>query len=157
MGTWYHEMDLGPIVGMNSAGPIDNPSALGHTTSMEHDQTSIALYRDTHLFSNRPQDVEKVEQQRQTIRLIPDQLFHPQGQMEFIIRLGKLRVSQFLPDGREITREVLQAGSAFRTLDPDPGRDNPGADIYDLADIVLMALGEGELWALPAGTLRLEA
>lgn len=124
---------------------------------MKHETFSISLLRDTNLFSNRPQDVENVERKRQSIQLVPDQLFHPEGAAEFIVRLGKLRVSQFLADGREVTRAVLQAGSAFRIRETDSGSVDPAADIYDLADIVLMALGEGELWALPAGTLRLES
>jgi hypothetical protein len=136
---------------------IDKPRAMSDNSAMEPGIVSISLLRDTNLFSNRPQDMEDVEQKRQSIHLIPDQLFHPDGIAEYIVRLGKLRVSQFLPDGREITRAVLQAGSAFQIRKANPGADDPAADIYDLADIVLMALGEGELWALPAGTLRLES
>ena len=124
---------------------------------MERDRISISLLRDRHLFSSNPWAAEKLEQNRRVIRLIPDQLFHPEEQAEFIVRLGKLRVSRFLPDGREITLAVLQAGSEFRTYDTDPKGNDPAADIYDLADIVLMALSEGELWAVPPGTLQLES
>ena len=120
---------------------------------MEPGKLSISLLQDTHLFSSSPRDQEKLERNRRVIRLIPDQLFHPAEPAEFIVRLGKIRVSRFLPDGREITRDVLQAGSTFKTLVADPRGAVPEADIYDLADIVLMALGEGELWALPPGTL----
>ena len=123
---------------------------------MERDRISISLLRDTHLFSSSPGAVEKLEQDRRVIRLIPDQLLHPEEQAEFIVRLGKLRVSRFLSDGREITLAVLQAGSEFRILETGPRGNDPAADIYDLADIVLMALSEGELWALPPGTLRRE-
>ena len=123
---------------------------------MEPGRISIVLLQDSHLLSGNPLDMEKLERSRRVIPLIPDQLFHPEEPAEFIVRLGKLRVSRFLPDGREITRAVLQAGSAFKTLDADPQGDDPEADLYDLADIVLMALGEGELWTLPPGTLRIE-
>lgn len=123
---------------------------------MEPGKIHISLMQDTHLFSSNQRDVEKLEQNSRVIRLIPDQLFHPKEPAEFLVRLGKLRVSRFLPDGREITRAVLQAGSAFKTLDADRLGTDPAADIYDLADIVLMALGEGELWALPPGTLPTE-
>lgn len=127
-----------------------------HNPSMEPGTINIMLLQDTHLFSSNPRELEKLERNRRVIRLVPDQLFHPEGPAEFIVRLGKMRISRFLPDGREITRAVLQAGSMFKTLDADPTSDDPAADIYDLSDIVLMAMGEGELWALPPGSLRIE-
>lgn len=123
---------------------------------MERETFSISLSPDTHVFSSNSRRMENLEQKRLVIRLIPDQLFHPREPAEFIVRLGKLRVSRFLPDGREITRAVLQAGSGFRILEAGSMQNDPAADIYELADIVLMALGEGELWALPPGSLRLE-
>ena len=124
---------------------------------MEPEQISLSLLPDTHLFSDNSRQMEKLEHKRRVIRLIPGQLFHPTEPAEFIVRLGKLRVSRFLPDGREVTLAVLQAGPEFRTFATGPEGDDPAADIYDLADIVLMALGEGELWALPPGNLRLES
>ena len=127
---------------------------------MEHGLTNLAVLRNAHLFSKRPQDVEMLEQRSRVIRLAADQIFHPEESAEagteFIVRRGKVRVSRFLTAGREITVAVLQAGAVFRTLPSADGSADPQADRYDLADIVLMALGEGELWAVPTGTLRFE-
>ena len=73
--------------------------------------------------------------------------------MAYIVRLGKLRVTQFLPDGREVTRAVLQAGALLTAAEIAAREADPAADVYHLADMVLMALGEVELWALPPEAL----
>jgi hypothetical protein len=115
----------------------------------------LSFRRDTHLFASRPHLVEKLDQQSRHIPLSPNQLLHPEVPIACIVRLGKLRVSEFLPDGREVTRAVLQAGTVLITgmAAPDPG--DAAADIYNLSDIVLMAMGEVELWALPPEALEL--
>ncbi len=65
------------------------------------------------------------------------------------------------PIGREVTRAVLQAGAMFRTGHPGSGAPdpvpNPEADIYDLAHIVVMALGDVELWDLTATDLDIDS
>lgn len=110
---------------------------------------TVALHRDAHLFVARPDLIADLEQKRERILLAPDQLLHAEPPGAYLVRLGRLRVSEFLPDGREITRAVLQAGAMFRTGGPTETGPDPEADIYDLDHIVLMALGEVELWALP--------
>ena len=114
---------------------------------------TVTLHRDTHLFASRPDLVEKLEKVRERILLAPDQLLHAEAGSGYLVRLGRLRISEFLPDGREVTRAVLQAGGMFRT-DPE-GQFEPDAeaDVYDLAHIVVMALGDVELWALPSTDL----
>ena len=123
----------------------------------------FSLVRNTHYFSTRPGAVEKLEPLCDAVQLVPDQLLHPPGPADWVVRRGKLRLSQFLDDGREITRSVLQAGSVFFTREPDPDGaadvnpvDDPEADRYVLADIVVMALSEGEVWRLPPGALGVE-
>lgn len=117
---------------------------------------SLTVHRDAHLFSSRPQLAEKLEQTRKRVLLAPDQLLHPEASHTYIVRLGKLRVSQFLPRGAEVTRAVLQAGALVTTGEIPAGEADPGTDVYYLSDMVLMALGEVELWALPAGGLTLD-
>ena len=113
---------------------------------------TLALVRGANVFNTDPERMERLEKARQAVQLAPDQLLHPDVPATYVVRLGKLRVSQFLPDGREITRAVLQAGSVLATA--KPGRDaDPTLDVYILHDIVLMALGEAELWRLPPGAL----
>jgi len=113
----------------------------------------LTIRRDAHFFSARPLLAEKLEQTRKRILLAPDQLLHPQVPMAYIVRLGKLRVTQFLPGGTEVTRAVLQAGALLTAGDISHGEADPIADVYYLSEMVLMALGEVELWALPAAAL----
>ena len=112
----------------------------------------VALVRGANVFNTGADRLERLAKERQAVLLAPDQLLHPDVPATYVVRLGKLRVSQFLPDGREITRAVLQAGSVLAT--EAGGRDDdPAADAYLLHEIVLMALGEAELWRLPPGAL----
>ena len=116
---------------------------------------TLALYRQTHLFATRGGSLEELAQTSRSVRLAPDQLLHPDVPIDGLVRLGRLRVSQLFPDGREVTRAVLQAGAAFVTR-ADPGRGaDPATDVYCLSDLILMAIGEAELWLLPAGSLEL--
>lgn len=111
----------------------------------------LRLQRDAHLFASRPELAERLARDRRTLPLAPDQLLHPQVPAGYIVRRGRLRVTQLLPDGREITRAVLQAGAGLESL--GAGAADAAADTYPLADMILAALGETELWQVPAGSL----
>ena len=113
----------------------------------------LTIRRSSHLFSTRPALVEKLAKTRRRILLAPDQLLHPEVPLAYIVRLGKLRVTQFLPGGAEVTRAVLQAGALLTAEEITDGEADPARDVYYLSDMVLMALGEVELWALPAAAL----
>ncbi len=142
----------------------------------------FAFSRSDRLFATRRSLAERLEKDRTTIPLVADQLFHPEVPCDGVVRLGSLRVTRFLPDNREVTLAVLQAGNTFVTravtdADPqptdqsltdqpltdqpvtnsqptDPPRsDSTPPDLYNLADIVLMAIGDTELWILPAEAL----
>ncbi|MCB1182570.1 cyclic nucleotide-binding domain-containing protein [bacterium] len=113
----------------------------------------LILWRGAHLFATRPGLMERLEAARRLVPLAGDQLLHPAVPADYVVRRGKLRVSQFLPDGREITRAILQAGAVVLTRDDDPEAADPAADRYHIEDLVLAALGEVEMWALPAGAL----
>ena len=110
--------------------------------------------RNDHFFGDNAGMVEELEQSRELVVLASDQLLHPQVPRYYIVRKGKVRISQFLNDGREITRSVLQAGSVFHTQRVEDDSDKPAADLYSLSSIVIMALGEAELWAFDEGDLR---
>ena len=114
----------------------------------------LTVKRDAHLFSSQPLLAEKLEQSRRKIQLAPDQLLHPEVPMAYLVRLGKLRVTQFLPGGLEVTRAVLQAGSLLIAAENHDREADPAANVYNLAEMVLMALGEVELWALPSAALE---
>jgi hypothetical protein len=114
----------------------------------------LTIDRNAHFFSSRPQLAERLAQTRRRILLAPDQLLHPEVPLAYIVRLGKLRVTQFLPDGAEVTRAVLQAGALLTAGEITQGEADPAADVYYLSEMVLMALGEVELWSLPAVALH---
>jgi hypothetical protein len=124
---------------------------------MSNPELVIALEREAHFFATRPGLAERLEKTRVLVYLAPDQLLHPEPDTEYIVRLGKLRVTQFLDDGREVARAVLQAGSVFSIRPAQAHGDNPASDVYTLPDVVLMALGETELWALPLGATAPES
>jgi len=116
---------------------------------MAREEATVSLHRDTHLFASRPDLAERLERSRERILLAPDQLMHAVPDRTYLVRLGRLRVSEFMDDGREVTRAVLQAGAMFRTSAGGNSAPDAGADVYVLSHIVLMALGEVELWSLP--------
>ena len=91
-----------------------------------------------------PELLDDLEEVRRVVPLAPSQLVRLDGPADWAVRLGRLRLAEFLPDGRELCRAVLQAGSCLRTR-------HDGA--LDTSRITLMALGDAELWRLPPGTL----
>lgn len=113
---------------------------------------TLALRREANVLAERQDLREQLEKARQVVLLAPDQLLHPVCPAAYMVRLGKLRVSEFRPEGREITRAVLQAGAVFDVTDEARDAD-PAADVYILSDLILMAFGEVELWQLPPGLL----
>lgn len=120
---------------------------------MNSENLVITLHRNAQLFTKEPGLATSLEKIRQVLFLAPDQLLHPEADREYVVRLGKLQVSQFMADGREVTRAVLQAGSILTVREGLEHGDNPASDVYNLPDMILMALGETELWSLPAGNL----
>jgi hypothetical protein len=114
----------------------------------------FTFVRDARLFARNHARLQRLEAQHRSVPLAPDQIFHPAIPVDAVVRKGKLRVSELLPDGREVTRAVLQAGAIFRTRPCEPvATPMEPASPYHLADIVLTSLGEGELWLLAAGVL----
>ncbi len=113
----------------------------------------LVFGRNSHFFVKNSGMVEELESRRELVQLASDQLLHPSVPRYYIVRKGKVRISQFLDDGREITRSVLQAGSVFYTRQALDHGDKPAADLYCLSGIVIMALGESELWAFSENQL----
>ena len=128
-------------------------------TDPEKDPVSplLVLNRNADLFARRRDFTDQLAGRARVIKLAPDQILHPEVPREFLVRLGKLRISQFFEDGREVTRAVLQAGAVLRTELPGTGTEPtgpaPAADVYRLDSVVLMALGEVDLWSLEPGSL----
>jgi hypothetical protein len=124
--------------------------------------------RDARLFATRRVASEELRERSDVLPLVPDELLHLQEPCDLVVRRGNLRLSEFLADGREVTRAVLQTGAVccVRLAGPGetPARGAPGtpdggvgdtvrSPLYSLQSTVLMALGETELWLLPAGSL----
>ncbi len=123
--------------------------------------TEVVLGRVARLFSGRPGLIERLGREAAAEQLADKQIFRPGGLGDVVVRLGRLRVSEFLPDGREVCRAVLQSGSyleirpAAETDSGDAGSAAAGRrNAYPMTGVVLMALGRTELWILPPGTLR---
>jgi len=116
---------------------------------------TLALDRDARFFAAGRTLADRLRNQRTETHLVPNELFHPRPPCDLVIRRGNLRISELLADGREVTRAVLQAGAAcrVRTEEPESRGDHPGSPLYNLGHTVLMALGETEIWTLPAGAL----
>jgi len=114
--------------------------------------TTLTIHRGRNLLAERPDLREHLEKEREVVLLAADQILHATPPATYLVRLGKLRVSEFMADGREITRAVLQAGAVLETT-ADGATPDAQTDIYLLRDCVLMALGETELWSLPADAL----
>ena len=108
----------------------------------------LILIRDARLFMRRPELGEDLADVGRALELVQSELVHPDCPADFALRLGRLRVTEFLPDGREVTRAVLQAGSCFTTREEAADAESA----YPLDRTTLMALGDAELWRLPAGT-----
>jgi hypothetical protein len=113
----------------------------------------LCLRRDAHLFAHQPELAARLALDRRVLPMAPDELLHATTPAGYLVRRGRLRVTQLLPDGREITRAVLQAGAGLETR--EGGATDPHRDTYPLADIILAALGETELWQVPAGSFDL--
>jgi len=117
---------------------------------------TLAFDREARFFATRRGRVERLRELRRTVRLIPDELLHPEPPCDFVLRRGNLRVSELLPDGREVARAVLQAGAVCRVRRDDAGDvgDHDRSPLYILGTTVLMALDETEIWFVPAGALE---
>jgi hypothetical protein len=126
-------------------------------TIAEAAASTLELLREARLLVRRPGVLAGFESGRQArIRLTADQIHHPDAPGDYVVRHGRLRLSEFLADGREVCRAVLQAGFCYTIHGPGPAAGpRPG---MPLDACVLMALGDVEIWRLPAGLLsRLDA
>lgn len=112
----------------------------------------LTLHGEAHLFGRRPELMEALATEARRQRLVIDQLVDLDPVADWIVRRGRLRLAEFLPDGRELARGVLETGTCFttRTGPPDPDDDRS----LDRDRITLMALGESELWRLDPDAFR---
>jgi hypothetical protein len=114
----------------------------------------LDLDRDARLFAMRRELAARLERDRDQRLLIGDELLHLPVPCDLVVRFGNLRVSELLDDGREVTRAVLQAGAVCRTR--ETAGESAVGPVYRVRDLVLMALGETEVWVLPAGAVAEE-
>jgi CRP-like cAMP-binding protein len=117
------------------------------------DESRLIMLRNARLFVSRPDLRRVLHEQHETVDLAPNQLIRLQSNRDYVLRLGRLRLSEFLTDGRELGRGVLQTGSSFMTRSMVDD-ELPEADSFLLQNTVIMALGDAQLWSLPAGTFR---
>ncbi|HOX24635.1 MAG TPA: hypothetical protein PLL30_02600 [Candidatus Krumholzibacteria bacterium] len=122
---------------------------------LELPQGTVAFDRDARFFVTHRQRADRLREECRVVRLVPDELLHPAPPCDFVLRRGNLRVSELLADGREVARAVLQAGAVCQVREGAPAGvgDDGGSPLYSLGNTVFMALGETEIWYLPAGSL----
>ncbi len=123
------------------------------TTAATSAPAWIRLRRGARLFARQSFPSERPPAGAAALRLASSQLFPAEREGAVVVRRGRLRVTEFLPDGREICRAVLQSGS-YLLVSAAPPVDDDGRGILSLERCVLMALGETELWLLPPGALQ---
>jgi len=115
----------------------------------------LSFDRTARVFTSHRDRMADLEKRAAVRRLVPDELLHPEEPADVVVRLGNLRISELLDDGREVTRAVLQSGAVCRIhADTAAGGDGPDAPLYRLRDTIIMALVETEIWILPAGALN---
>lgn len=118
---------------------------------------TIQLDRQARVFTAGADRVRALESAATKHRLATDAILHPEPPCDLVVRRGNLRLSEFLADGREVTRAILQTGAVCRVRDDEPlDTDSEPTDspVYSLRTMVLMALGESTIWRLPPGHLE---
>ena len=110
--------------------------------------TQVALHGEAHLFGRRPDLMETLHQDTTVLHLCANELVDLDPVADWVVRLGRIRLAEFLDDGRELTRGVLEAGSCFITR----CEDIPDGLVRDR--VTVMALGETELWRCDADAFR---
>lgn len=143
---------------------MDRP-AVGADGAADEDGAAgwLSFEREARIFATRRELVERLRGSHRKLSLVADELVHPVPPCDLVVRRGNLRLSELLPDGREVTRAILQAGAVCRVR--TGRRDGPAvthgeaaeSPLYSLASTVLMALGESDLWLLPAGSFDRDA
>ena len=116
---------------------------------------TLAWDREARLFATRRDLSERLREQTRILRLAANDFLRLQPPCDLVVRRGNLRISELLADGREVTRAVLQAGAVCRAREESAAAvgESAASPLYSLARSVLMALGETEVWQLPAGAL----
>ncbi len=118
-------------------------------TSTKHNPTThLALHGEAHLFGRRPTLMDDLHPEATVLHLCANELVDLDPVADWVVRLGRIRLAEFLDDGRELTRGVLEAGSCFITR----CEDIPNGWIRDR--VTVMALGETELWCCDADAFR---
>jgi len=114
----------------------------------------VAVAAASHLFGRRPELMDALADDARVQRLAVNQLVDLDPAADWVVRRGRLRLAEFLPDGREMAHGVLEAGSCFVTRAESASDDDALAGAPLARDrATLMALGPTELWRLEPGAL----
>jgi hypothetical protein len=116
---------------------------------------TLEVVRDARVFTAGADRIRELESLGRVHRLLAGQELELDPPCDLVVRQGNLRVSEYLPDGREVTRAVLQTGMVCRLRDGEPAVDSDAADspLYSLAATALISLGASEIWQLPTDAL----
>lgn len=116
---------------------------------------TLEVVRDARVFSAGADRIRELETLASVHRLLAGQELELEPPCDLVVRQGNLRVTEYLPDGREVTRAVLQTGMVCRLRAGEPAArsDASGSPLYSLAATALISLGASEIWQLPTDAL----
>jgi len=116
---------------------------------------TLEVVRDARVFTAGTDRIREMENQSTVHRLLAGQELELESACDLVVRQGNVRLCEYLPDGREVTRAVLQTGMVchLRPGGPTVRSDADGSSLYSLEATSLVSLGASEVWQLPAGAL----
>lgn len=116
---------------------------------------TLEVVRDARVFTAGADRIQELEAQASLHRLLAGQELELESACDLVVRQGNVRLCEFLPDGREVTRAVLQTGMVCRLRGGDQAvrSDAAGSSVYSLKATSLVSLGASEVWQLPVGIL----
>lgn len=116
---------------------------------------TLEVVRDARVFTAGTDRIREIEGQAVTHRLLAGQELEADQACDLVVRQGNIRLCEYLPDGREVTRAVLQTGMVCRLrVGVAASRsDAAGSSLYSHTAASLVSLGASEVWQLPVGAL----
>jgi len=112
-------------------------------------QGTVQIDRHARVFTAGADRTRELAAAASVHRLMTGQVFTPEAPCDLVMRHGSLRVREQLPDGRRVTRAVLQTGAVCRLRTGDSVADD--SPLYSLETMNFVALGEAEVWQLIPG------
>ena len=114
----------------------------------------LIIDRNARIFTAGPERTRDLAAQATVHRLMAGQVFTPDTPCDLVMRQGSLRIRETLPDGRQVTRAVLQTGMLCALRTPTAADEALADHALKLERCGLIALGDSEVWVLPSGVVK---